>query len=331
MNITLIPGDGIGVEVSTAARNVIEATGVDVRWDVFADVGQRAVDAGHEPLPRALLDAVVRDRVALKGPLTTPIGEGFASINVGLRKALDLYANVRPVRSLPNIHGKYPAVDLILVRENTEDLYSGIEHVVAPGVVESIKVITERASTRIARYAFALAAGRARRRVTAVHKANIMKLTDGLFLDCARAVAKQHPGTEYKEMIVDNAGMQLVLDPGQFDILLLPNLYGDILSDVAAGLVGGLGLAPAANVGEGCAIFEAVHGSAPDIAGKGIANPTALILAGAMMLRHLERAAEAQRIEAAVHHVFRHGQVRTRDLGGKASTEEFTRAVIAEL
>jgi isocitrate dehydrogenase (NAD+) len=259
------------------------------------------------------------------------VAEGFASINVGLRKALDLYANVRPIRSWPGLENRFGSVDLILVRENTEDLYSGIEHVVAPGVVESIKVITERASTRIARYAFTFAATRKRRRVTAVHKANIMKLTDGLFLDCARAVSRQHEQIEYKEMIVDNAGMQLVLNPGQFDVMLLPNLYGDILSDVAAGLIGGLGLAPGANIGESAAVFEAVHGSAPDIAGQGVANPTAVILAGALMLRHLHNDQEATRIETALEKVFGKGKVRTKDLGGKASSEEFTSAVIAEM
>jgi isocitrate dehydrogenase (NAD+) len=329
--ITLIPGDGIGPEVSNAARRVVEATGIQVSWEVFDEVGQKAVDAGKPPLPRALLESISRNRVALKGPLSTPVAEGFASINVGLRKALDLYANVRPIKSWPGLEGRFKSVDLILVRENTEDLYSGIEHVVAPGVVESIKVITERASSRIARYAFSFAATRKRKRVTAVHKANIMKLTDGLFLDCARAVAKQHETIEYREMIVDNAGMQLVLDPAQFDVMLLPNLYGDILSDVAAGLIGGLGLAPGANIGETSAVFEAVHGSAPDIAGKGIANPTAVILAAALMLRHVQLPDQAGCIEAALGKVFEKGKVRTRDLGGKATTEEFTAAVIADL
>jgi len=266
--------------------------------------------------------------VAIKGPITTPVGKGFTSVNVGLRKALDLYANLRPVRALPNVPCRYPELDLVVVRENTEDLYAGLEHVVVPGVVESLKIITEKASTRIARYAFEFARRESRKKVTAVHKANIMKLSDGLFLECFRNVSKDYPEIEADDKIVDNACMQLVMRPEQFDVMLLENLYGDIVSDLCAGLVGGLGLVPGANIGELGAVFEAVHGSAPDIAGQNIANPTALLQSGILMLRHLNEREAADRIERAMLKVYKEGKVRTRDVGGTARTNEFARAIV---
>ncbi|HEX8355689.1 MAG TPA: isocitrate dehydrogenase (NAD(+)) [Pyrinomonadaceae bacterium] len=325
--ITLIPGDGIGPEVSSAVVRIIEATGVDIKWETHY-AGAQALEKFGSTLPDDLLESIKRNRVALKGPITTPVGKGFTSVNVGLRKALDLYANVRPVRALPNVPARYPELDLVVVRENTEDLYSGIEHVVVPGVVESIKIITEKASTRIARYAFEFARREGRRKVTAVHKANIMKLSDGLFLDCFRKVAEEYPEIEADDKIVDNACMQLVMRPEQFDIMLLENLYGDIVSDLCAGLIGGLGLVPGANIGELGAVFEAVHGSAPDIAGQGIANPTALLQSGVLMLRHLGEREAADRIERAMLKVYADGQVRTRDVGGTSRTNEFARAVV---
>ncbi|MGI9105736.1 MAG: isocitrate dehydrogenase (NAD(+)) [Pyrinomonadaceae bacterium] len=326
--ITLIPGDGIGPEVTAAVVRIIEAAGVEVAWETHY-AGAQALEKFGETLPADLLESIQRNKVALKGPITTPIGKGFTSVNVGLRKTLDLYANLRPVRALPNVPSRYPELDLVVVRENTEDLYSGIEHVVVPGVVESIKIITEKASTRIARYAFEYARREGRRKVTAIHKANIMKLSDGLFLDCFRNVARDYPEIEADDKIVDNACMQLVMRPEQFDIMLLENLYGDIVSDLCAGLVGGLGLVPGANIGERGAVFEAVHGSAPDIAGQGIANPTALLQSGILMLRHLGERDAAQKIEAAMLKVFTEGKVRTRDIGGKAKTAEFAEAIIA--
>jgi len=325
--ITLIPGDGIGPEVTAAVVRIIEAAGVEVQWETYY-AGAQALEKFGDTLPKELLDSIKRNKVALKGPITTPVGKGFTSVNVGLRKALDLYANVRPVRALPNVPCRYPELDLVVVRENTEDLYAGIEHVVVPGVVESIKVITEKASTRIARYAFEYARREGRKKVTAVHKANIMKLSDGLFLDCFYTVAKDFPEITADDKIVDNACMQLVMRPEQFDIMLLENLYGDIVSDLCAGLVGGLGLVPGANIGEHGAIFEAVHGSAPDIAGQGIANPTALLQSSILMLRHLGEREAAQKIEQAMLKVFAEGKVRTRDIGGTARTNEFARAVI---
>jgi isocitrate dehydrogenase (NAD+) len=328
--ITLIPGDGIGPEVTAAVVRIIEATGVQVAWEThFA--GAQALEKFGETLPQDLLDSILRNKVALKGPITTPVGKGFTSVNVGLRKTLDLYANLRPVRALPNVPCRYPELDLVVVRENTEDLYSGIEHVVVPGVVESIKIITAKASTRIAEFAFDYAITEGRKKVTAVHKANIMKLSDGLFLDCFRTVAERFPTIEADDKIVDNACMQLVMRPEQFDIMLLENLYGDIVSDLCAGLVGGLGLVPGANIGEKGAVFEAVHGSAPDIAGQGIANPTALLQSGILMLRHLGEREAAERVEASMLKVFADGKVRTRDIGGTASTMEFTEAIIAGL
>jgi isocitrate dehydrogenase (NAD+) len=326
--ITLIPGDGIGPEVSAAVVRIIEAAGVDIQWETHY-AGAQALEKFGNTLPDDLLESIKRNKIALKGPITTPVGKGFTSVNVGLRKALDLYANLRPVRALPNVPSRYPELDLVVVRENTEDLYSGIEHVVVPGVVESIKIITEKASTRIARYAFEYARRESRKKVTAVHKANIMKLSDGLFLDCFRNVSKDYPEIEADDKIVDNACMQLVMRPEQFDIMLLENLYGDIVSDLCAGLIGGLGLVPGANIGELGAVFEAVHGSAPDIAGQGIANPTALLQSGILMLRHLNEREAADRIEKAMLKVFEEGKVRTRDIGGEAHTDEFASAIIA--
>ncbi len=328
--ITLIPGDGIGPEVSGAVVRIVEAAGVQVEWETHY-AGAQALAKFGETLPAELLESVRRNKVALKGPITTPVGKGFTSVNVGLRKTLDLYANLRPVRALPNVQCRYPELDLVVVRENTEDLYSGIEHVVVPGVVESIKIITEKASTRVSKFAFEFARREGRKKVTAVHKANIMKLSDGLFLDCFRNVSKDYPEIEADDKIVDNACMQLVMRPEQFDIMLLENLYGDIVSDLCAGLIGGLGLVPGANIGEQGAVFEAVHGSAPDIAGQGIANPTALLLSALLMLRHLGEREAADRIEKALLTVFTEGAVRTRDIGGTAGTSEFTDAIIAKL
>jgi isocitrate dehydrogenase (NAD+) len=328
--ITLIPGDGIGPEVSAAVVQIIEAAGVEVEWETHY-AGAQALEKFGDTLPQDLLDSILRNKVALKGPITTPVGKGFTSVNVGLRKTLDLYANLRPVRALPNVPSRYPELDLVVVRENTEDLYSGIEHVVVPGVVESIKIITEKASTRIARFAFEYARREGRKKVTAVHKANIMKLSDGLFLDCFRKVAEGFPEIEADDKIVDNACMQLVMRPEQFDIMLLENLYGDIVSDLCAGLIGGLGLVPGANIGERGAVFEAVHGSAPDIAGQGIANPTALLQSGILMLRHLNERDAAEKIEAAMLKVFKEGKTRTRDIGGEAKTAEFAEAIIASM
>ncbi|OLE54728.1 MAG: isocitrate dehydrogenase (NAD(+)) [Acidobacteria bacterium 13_1_20CM_3_53_8] len=328
--ITLIPGDGIGPEVTSAVVRIIEASGVEVEWETHY-AGAQALEKFGNTLPDDLLESIKRNRVALKGPITTPIGKGFTSVNVGLRKALDLYANLRPVRALPNVPSRYPELDLVVVRENTEDLYSGIEHIVVPGVVESIKIITEKASTRVSLFAFEYARREGRKKVTAVHKANIMKLSDGLFLDCFRRVAENYPEIQADDKIVDNACMQLVMRPEQFDIMLLENLYGDIVSDLCAGLIGGLGLVPGANIGEQGAVFEAVHGSAPDIAGQGIANPTALLQSGILMLRHLGERDAAQRIESAMLKVFEDGRVRTRDIGGTAKTMEFAEAIIAAM
>lgn len=328
--ITLIPGDGIGTEITSAVVRIIEASGVEIEWDSFV-AGAEALSRFGDPLPQPVLDSIRQNRVALKGPLTTPVGSGFASVNVRLRKTLDLYANLRPVRSLPGVKTPFGELDLVVVRENTEDLYSGLEHVVVPGVVESIKVITEKASTRIAKFAFEYAKQEGRKKVTAIHKANIMKLSDGLFLDCFRKVAPDYPDIAADDKIVDNACMQLVMRPQQFDVLLLENLYGDIISDLAAGLVGGLGIVPGANIGELGAVFEAVHGSAPDIAGMGIANPTAMLQSAILMLRYLQERDAAALIEKALIHTFAVKDVRTKDLGGTASTMEFTEAVVASM
>ena len=328
--ITLIPGDGIGPEVTDAVLQIIAAAGVSITWTRH-EAGVRAVEQSGQTLPAALLDSIRQNKVALKGPVSTPIGEGFTSVNVGLRKTLALFANLRPVFKLPGVHSRFDQVDLVIVRENTEDLYAGLEHEVVPGVVESLKIITEKASTRIAEFAFDYAEQRGRRRVTAIHKANIMKLGDGLFLESVRAVATKHPGITYDERIVDAACMHLVMRPEQFDVLLLPNLYGDIVSDLCAGLVGGLGIVPGANLGADAAVFEAVHGSAPDIAGKNIANPTALLLSALMMLRHIGEGAAADRIRAALDRTLTDGRIRTRDLGGTASTTEFAEAIVSAM
>jgi isocitrate dehydrogenase (NAD+) len=324
--VTLIPGDGIGPEVTEAVLRIIAVAGVSIEWVPY-DAGLLALERHGTTLPLELLDSIRRTRVALKGPVTTPIGEGFTSVNVGLRKALSLFANVRPVWSIEGVPSRYSDIDLVIVRENTEDLYSGLEHEVVPGVVESLKVITQDASMRIARFAFDYARRNGRKSITAVHKANIMKLGDGLFLKCVRAVARENVDIPYNERIVDAVCMQLVINPHQFDLLVLPNLYGDIVSDLCAGLVGGLGVVPGANLGEDVAVFEAVHGSAPDIAGKNLANPTALLLSALMMLRHLDEHAAADRIMQALGRVLAAGTVRTGDLGGSATTTEFTSAV----
>lgn len=320
--ITLIPGDGVGPEVIGAAVQVIEATGVSIEWDRQL-AGAAAVEQYGTPIPDQLLDSIRRNRVGLKGPLATRVGrEGFRSVNVALRKTFDLYANLRPVRNLPRIKTVFQNVDLIVVRENTEDVYAGIEHQIAPGVVEAVKVITAKASKRIAEFAFQYARRHERKRVTAIHKANIMKLSDGLFLHSVRQVAKRYPEITYDELIVDNACMQLVLRPAQFDILLLENLYGDIVSDLCAGLVGGLGVVPGANLGRRVAIFEAVHGTAPDIAGKNVANPLAAILSGALMLDHLDEHEAAGRIRRAVDELTQSGRVLTHDIGGDSKTTD---------
>jgi isocitrate dehydrogenase (NAD+) len=328
--ITLIPGDGIGPEVTDAVLHIIEGTGVSIEWERHV-AGVEAFERTGKALPPELIDSIRRNKVALKGPVTTPIGEGFTSVNVGLRKALDLYANLRPVWNLPGVPSRFEGVDLVIVRENTEDLYAGLEHEVVPGVVESLKIITEKASTRIAEFAFAYAKRRGRKKVTAIHKANIMKLGDGLFLECARAVAKRYPDVQYDEKIVDAACMHLVINPGQFDVLVMPNLYGDIVSDLCAGLVGGLGVVGAANLGTEIGVFEAVHGSAPDIAGKGIANPTALLLSTVLMLTHIGEASAAEKIMKALGEALAKEEVRTRDLGGTASTSAFADAIFRAL
>jgi len=330
--IVLIPGDGIGPDVTRAARRVLEAAGLDVEWiEVLA--GATAVERGHEDvLPAETLAAIKAHKVALKGPVTTPVGTGFRSVNVQLRQALDLYAAVRPVRNLPHVTTRFDAVDLVIVRENTEGLYSGIENTVAPGVVTSLKVATEKGCTRIARWAFRYATRRHRQKITVFHKANIMKLTDGLFLACARRIQEEeYPNIAYEETIIDAGCMKLVQDPTRFDVLLMENLYGDLVSDLCAGLVGGLGVVPGANIGDDAAVFEAVHGSAPDIAGKGIANPLACLMSGVMMLNHLHEESLAERVKAAYNAVLADGTVRTRDLGGTAGTDAFADAVIAHL
>jgi isocitrate dehydrogenase (NAD+) len=328
--ITLIPGDGIGPEVTEAVVRIFHVAQLDIEWERY-EAGVTAFKRFNQSLPAELLDSIRRTRVALKGPVTTPIAEGITSVNVGLRKALDLYANLRPVRNLPGVASRFSNVDLVIVRENTEDLYSGLEHEVVPGVIESLKIITERASTRIARFAFEYATANDRKRVTAVHKANIMKLGDGMFLESTRKVSRDHTSITYDERIVDAACMQLVMFPERFDVLVLPNLYGDIVSDLCAGLVGGLGVVPGANIGTDAAVFEAVHGSAPDIANKNLANPTALLLSALMMLDHLGERAASARIRAGLDRVLTEGVVRTRDLGGTATTTEFTDAICRQL
>ncbi|HTU33955.1 MAG TPA: isocitrate dehydrogenase (NAD(+)) [Candidatus Acidoferrum sp.] len=328
--VTLIPGEGIGPEISSAVKRILDAAGAQITWDEIpgrAELERRGVDF----LRSGVMESARKNGVALKGPMATAVASGAPSLNVGLRQALELYANLRPVKNLEGVRSRFQGVDMIIVRENTEDLYSGLEHTVVPGVVESLKIITEKASTRIARFAFEYARKHGRKRVHAIHKANIMKRSDGLFLSCSRNVSAEFAEIEYKELIVDNACMQLVLDPAQFDVLLLPNLYGDIVSDLAAGLVGGLGVVPSGNIGEHASVFEAVHGTAPDIAGKGVANPTALLMSAIMMLQHLQEHALAQQIDAAMRKVYREGKTLTRDVGGTATTEQFTEAVIHAL
>jgi isocitrate dehydrogenase (NAD+) len=329
--VTLLPGEGIGPEVSNAVRHILEAAGVQIEWEVIdARAAVASSDAGQVVNEKAI-ESVRRNGVGLKGPMATAVAGGARSVNVALRKTLDFYANLRPVKNLPGLKSRYDNVDVVIVRENTEDLYSGLEHEVVPGVVESLKIITEKASTRIARFAFAHAKKEGRKKIHAIHKANIMKLSDGLFLKSIRAVAVEFPEIEYKEMIVDNACMQIVMNPQQFDVLLLPNLYGDVMSDLAAGLVGGLGVVPSGNIGDQGALFEAVHGTAPDIEGQGLANPTALLMSSILMLDYLGERSAARRIETALEKVYVEGQHTTHDVGGKAGTNEFTEALIAAL
>ncbi|MFN3324841.1 MAG: isocitrate dehydrogenase (NAD(+)) [Bryobacteraceae bacterium] len=330
--VTLIPGDGIGPEVADATVRAIQATGAPVEWE-RVELTSDIILAAGQTLPGNVIESLDRTRVGLKGPVTTPVAGGFQSVNVALRKRLDLFANVRPVRTLPGLKTRYEDVriDMVIFRENTEDLYSGLEHEVVTDVVESLKVITRYASIRIANYAFAFARKNGRKKVTAVHKANIMKLSDGLFLRCCREVAAQYPEIKYEELIVDNASMQLVMRPETFDVLLLPNLYGDIVSDLAAGLVGGLGIVPGANMGERHAVFEAVHGSAPDIAGKGLANPTALMTSAVLMLTHLGEAEGARKLQTAIEQVYAEGKDLTGDVGGSATTAQFTDAVVRKI
>lgn len=329
-NITLIPGDGIGPEVTSSARKVLSAAGIVIDWEIM-DAGAGAVDKYGTTLPDETVDSIHRNKIALKGPLTTPIGEGYTSVNVSLRKQLDMYSNVRPVRSALGISNLTHPVDLVIFRENTEDLYAGLENEIAPGVAQSLKIITEKASTRIAKAAFEWAKNKGRHAVHAVHKANIMKKSDGLFLECVRKVAAKFPEIAYNEIIVDNCAMQLVMRPEQFDVLVLGNLYGDIISDLAAGLVGGLGVVPGANIGDEYAVFESVHGSAPDIAGKGIANPLATILSANMMLRYLNLDKEAERIEAAIVLFLSERKHLTPDMGGNATTDEMVAALIEKI
>lgn len=328
--VTLIPGDGIGPEVTAAARSVVDALGLGIKWEE-AIAGTGAIQEFGTPLPQETIDSIKRNKIALKGPVTTPVGTGFRSVNVGIRKALDLYANVRPTKTFPGIASRYEDVDLVIFRENTECLYAGIEHMVGEDAAESIRIITRRASQRIARSAFEFARATGRKKVSAGHKANILKLGDGLFLDAVRQIAAEYPEIEYEEVIVDALSMRLVIDPTQFDVLVLPNLFGDIISDLCAGLVGGLGVAPGANIGAEAAVFEAVHGSAPQIAGTNTANPTALILSAALMLEHMGNLQEAQRVRDAVEQVLRAGEQVTPDLGGHSSTTEFAQEVIARL
>jgi isocitrate dehydrogenase (NAD+) len=329
--VTLIPGDGIGPELAEATRRVLDASGVKFDWEVVA-AGEAVMAKEGTPLPQYVLDSILRNKVALKGPITTPVGEGFRSVNVGLRQALGLYANLRPVRTIPGLKTRYDDVDLVIVRENTEDLYAGVEHRVGPDAAESIKIITRAASERIARFAFDYAVANRRRKVTAVHKANIMKLSDGLFLESCRTVAAGYEGkVEFEDRIVDNMCMQLVQKPQLYDVLVLPNLYGDIVSDLAAGLVGGLGVAPGANIGTEAAVFEAVHGSAPKYAGQNKANPTALMLSGVLLLRHIGEQAAAERVEDSIRAVIAEGRTVTYDLGGSAGTSDFADAIVARL
>jgi isocitrate dehydrogenase (NAD+) len=327
--VVLLPGDGIGPSISSSVVRILDAAGADLDWEIH-HAGAETLASHGDTLPEPTLEAIRSIGVALKGPITTPVGRGFQSVNVRLRKALTLYANLRPVESLPGVPTCHSDVDLVVVRENTEGLYSGIEHEVIPGVVESLKIMTRAACERISRFAFAYARKRGRTKVTAVHKANIMKMADGLFLDAFYDVAKEYPDLEATDAIVDAACMRLVMDPHQFDVVVMENLYGDILSDLCAGLVGGLGVTPGANIGEGVAVFEAVHGSAPDIAGRNLANPTALLFSGVLMLRYLDKDDVADRVNHAVRRTLEDG-IKTRDLGGTASTTEYTEAVVKHL
>lgn len=324
--VTLIQGDGIGPEITAATLEVIEAAGVKVNWEKV-EAGQEVIAEQGTPLPDSVIQSLKKNGTGLKGPLTTPVGSGFRSINVTLRQELNLFANLRPVKSLPGVSSLFRDIDLVIVRENTEDLYSGVEHMVGSDAAESIKIITRQASERIARYAFDYALEFGRKKVTAVHKANILKLSDGLFLDSVRLVAKDYPRIEFNEVIVDNAAMQLVINPHQFDLLVAPNLYGDILSDLCAGLIGGLGLAPGINIGEKVSLFEPVHGSAPDIAGKDLVNPTAMILSAVFMLRHLGEGNAADRIEKALAEHYKEGKLLTADLGGNTGTRKMASAL----
>ena len=329
--VTLLPGEGIGPEVSRATQRILEAAGVQIDWEEIDARAAAGSGDGGQVVNDHAIESVRRNGVGLKGPMATAVAGGARSVNVALRKTLDLYANLRPVKNLPGLKSRFENVDLVIVRENTEDLYSGLEHEVVPGVVESLKIITEKASTRIARFAFEYAKREGRKKIHAIHKANIMKLSDGLFLKSIRVVAAEFPGIDYREMIVDNACMQAVLNPQQFDVLLLPNLYGDVMSDLAAGLVGGLGVVPSGNIGDHGALFEAVHGTAPDIEGKGLANPTALLMSSILMLDYLGERSAARRIEAALTKVYGEGKHTTHDVGGKSGTHEFTDAVISAL
>lgn len=326
-----MPGEGIGPEVSSAVRRILEAAGVQIDWEVIDARAVAGAGDASQVVNEKAVESVRRNGVGLKGPMVTAVAGGARSVNVALRKTLDFYANLRPVKNLPGLKSRYDNIDVVIVRENTEDLYSGLEHEVVPGVVESLKIITEKASTRIARFAFAYAKKEGRKKIHAIHKANIMKLSDGLFLKSIRTVAAEFPEIEYKEMIVDNACMQIVMNPQQFDVLLLPNLYGDVMSDLAAGLVGGLGVVPSGNIGDNGALFEAVHGTAPDIEGKGLANPTALLMSSILMLDYLGERFAARRIETALEKVYTEGKHTTKDVGGKAGTDEFTDALIAAL
>ena len=329
--VTLIPGDGIGPELAEATRRVLDASGVEFNWEIV-EAGEAVIAKEGTPLPQSVLDSILRNKIAIKGPITTPVGVGFRSVNVALRQTLSLYANLRPVRSIPGLKTRYENVDLVIVRENTEDLYAGIEHMVGPDAAESIKIITRAASERIARFAFEYAVANGRHKVTAVHKANIMKLSDGLFLESCRTIAAQYEGKiAFEDRIVDNMCMQLVQKPELYDVLVLPNLYGDIVSDLCAGLVGGLGVAPGANIGIDEAVFEAVHGSAPKYAGLNKANPTALMLSGVLLLRHIGEQAAAERVEGAIRAVIAEGRAVTYDLGGSAGTSDFADAIVARL
>jgi isocitrate dehydrogenase (NAD+) len=329
--VTLIPGDGIGPELAAATRRVLDASGVEFKWEIV-EAGEAVIAKEGTPLPQSVLDSILRNKIAIKGPITTPVGVGFRSVNVALRQMLSLYANLRPVRSIPGLKTRYENVDLVIVRENTEDLYAGIEHMVGPDAAESIKIITRAASERIARFAFEYAVANGRHKVTAVHKANIMKFSDGLFLESCRTIAAQYEGKiAFEDRIVDNMCMQLVQKPELYDVLVLPNLYGDIVSDLCAGLVGGLGVAPGANIGIDVAVFEAVHGSAPKYAGLNKANPTALMLSGVLMLRHIGEQAAAERVEDAIRAVIAEGRAVTYDLGGSAGTSDFADAIVARL